>query len=245
MPAPEWNGLVPEDGRFESPNRNTRKPSNLVPTHIVIHVTGTDSLSSVEKTFMASNSVSAHYLVTKEGQLLQFVRDGHRAWHAGIDSPTRSLYRKGVARWTKYLKYFNWYKGYPSDAVYVDSDLKPVWDQTEAVFVARADGSPWSQYTYFLSRWPGNDVPINFEHDSDPNNFSIGIETLGFGSKNNDPAVYTPAMYASLRTLVLDLSQKYGIPLEKGRVVGHEDVNPIARFGWDPSGGFDWSRVHQ
>lgn len=53
----------------------------------------------------------------------------------------------------------------------------------------------------------------------------------------------TPAMYATLRTLVQDLSQKYSIPIEEGRIVGHEDVNPIARFGWDPSAGFDWSRI--
>lgn len=81
--------------------------------------------------------------------------------------------------------------------------------------------------------------------DSDPNNYSIGIETLGFGAKTNDPNIYTPAMYSALHTLVADLSQKYDIPMVKGRVVGHEDVNPVARFGWDPSAGFDWSRVYQ
>jgi hypothetical protein len=26
--------------------------------------------------------------------------------------------------------------------------------------------------------------------------------------------------------------------------VGHEDVNPIGRFGWDPNAGFDWTVVH-
>lgn len=246
MPAStEWNSLVPATNRFQSPNWNSRKPNSLTPTHIVVHVTGTDSLTSVKKIFLAAKSVSAHYLVTKDGQLLQFVPDGYRAWHAGIESTARNLYQKGASQWTRYLKYFSWYKGYPAGSLYVNGDLNPVWDKTEAVFVARADSQPWPEYDYFYSRWPGQDLPVNFNIDADPNNYAIGIETLGFGAKTNDPNVYTPAMYSALRALIGDLSQKYGIPKTKGRIVGHEDVNPIARFGWDPSAGFDWSRVYE
>jgi N-acetyl-anhydromuramyl-L-alanine amidase AmpD len=240
----EWNSLVPVANRLQSPNSNSRKPASLVPTHIVVHVTGTDDLASVRKTFMAADSVSAHYLVTKDGQLIQFVPDRYRAWHAGIETTARNLYRKGAAQWRRYLKYFTWYKAYPAGSVYVDGDLKPVWDKTEAVFVARADGQPWPEYDYFATRWPGQDLPINFDVDADPNNYAIGIETLGFGATTPDPAIYTAAMYATLRRLVTDLSQKYGIPMKKGRVVGHEDLNPLARFGWDPAAGFEWSRVY-
>jgi hypothetical protein len=148
------------------------------------------------------------------------------------------------AQWKRYLKYFSWYKGYPASSIYVDGDLEPVWDKTEAVFVARGDGQPWPEYNYFGSRWPGEDLPVNFEVDTDPNNYAIGIETLGLGAKTPDPTVYPPAMYSTLRSLVADLSQKYAIPMKKGRIVGHEDVNPLARFGWDPGSGFDWSVVH-
>ena len=246
MPAStDWNGVVLQANRFPSPNKNSRRPTTQTPTHIVIHVTGTDSLTSVKKTFLADKSVSAHYLVTKDGEVLQFVPDAFRAFHAGIETTARALYRKGISTWTRYLKYFSWYKGYPNVSVYVNGDLQPVWDKTEAVFVARSDGAAWPEYGYFTSRWPGREAPVNFEVDSDPNNYSIGIETLGFGSKGVDPAVYTLAMYASLRALVSDLCQKHGIPMTKGRVVGHEDVNPIARFGWDPSSGFDWSKVYK
>ncbi|WP_082805390.1 N-acetylmuramoyl-L-alanine amidase [Pseudomonas sp. BMS12] len=239
----EWNNLVPIQNRLESPNKNARRPSTTLPTHVVIHVTGTDSLPSVRKTFLASNSVSAHYLITKEGELFQFVPDASRAWHAGIDSNTRSLYKKGQEKWQCYLKYFNWYKGYPKDAIYVDGDLKPVWDKTEAAFVARADGLPWPEYSYFNERWPTEDLPINFDTDPDPNNYAIGIETLDFGSKKHDSTVYTDKMYKTLEHLVTDISKKYSIPMIKGRIVGHEDVNPIGRFGWDPAPGFDWSVV--
>lgn len=171
--------------------------------------------------------------------------DAFRAWHAGIDSNTRRLYNQGTEKWIKYLKYFNWYKNYPNDAIYVDGDLNPVWDKTEAAFVARADAQAWSEYDYFRARWPGLDVPINFAVDPDPNNYSIGIETLGFGAKSADADVYTDAMYKTLEQLVADLSDKYAIPLEKGWIIGHEDVNPIGRFGWDPAPGFDWSIVYK
>ncbi|UVM36377.1 N-acetylmuramoyl-L-alanine amidase [Pseudomonas sp. B21-017] len=243
--ANDWNVLVPEANCLMTPNKNSRKPAVATPTHIVIHVTGTNSLPAVKKTFLTENSVSAHYLITKEGEIYQFAPDAFRAWHAGIDSNTRRLYNQGTEKWIKYLKYFNWYKNYPNDAIYVDGDLNPVWDKTEAAFVARADAQAWSEYDYFRARWPGLDVPINFAVDPDPNNYSIGIETLGFGAKSADADVYTDAMYKTLEQLVADLSDKYAIPLEKGWIIGHEDVNPIGRFGWDPAPGFDWSIVYK
>lgn len=244
MPTEEWNELVPTENRFASPNYNSRKPADALPTHIVIHVTGTNDLASVTGTFLKKESVSAHYLVGRDGALFQFVPDTLRAWHAGVDSSTGKLYRKGKDVWQRYLRYFGWYHRYPGDALYVDGDLKPVWDTTEAMFVARADGSSWPEYDYFGMRWPGAQVPVNFDVEPDPNNYAIGIETLGFGAETPDPNVYPERMYARLRELVSNLSQKYQIPMEAGRVVGHEDVNPIGRFGWDPGAGFDWSRVH-
>ena len=83
MPAStDWNGVVLQANRFPSPNKNSRRPTTQTPTHIVIHVTGTDSLTSVKKTFLADKSVSAHYLVTKDGEVLQFVPDAFRAVRA-------------------------------------------------------------------------------------------------------------------------------------------------------------------
>jgi len=238
-----WNPLVLQDNRIQTNNFNSRVPATRRPSHIVIHVTGTTDFSSVKNTFTAPNSVSSHYLIHDNGEIFQFVPDEVRAYHAGIDKNTRALYRKSGKEWQKYLKYFSWYKGYPKDAIYIDGDLKPVWDKTEAVFVARSDGQAWSHFEYFNHRWD-IDKPINFEVDPDPNNYSIGIETLGFGSSSPDPSIYSDAMYFSLRTLVAALCTQYGIPNKKGFVVGHEDVNPVGRFGWDPSRGFEWARIH-
>jgi len=240
----DWNELVPPGNVLESPNKNARKPASMTPTHIVIHITGTADLASVKNTFLGPNSVSAHYLVTSSGELFQFVRDGGRAYHAGIDTNTRKLYRKGYGKWATYLKYFNWYKQYPQDAVYLDADANPVWDNSEAVFVGRGDGTAWPDFAYFRHRWQDLDIPVNFDTDGDPNNYSIGIECLSVGAKTADKAVYSDEMYETLEVLTKNLSDKYGIPRTKGRIVGHEDVNPIGRFGWDPNAGFDWTVVH-
>lgn len=173
------------------------------------------------------------------GELFQFVQGAERAWHAGIGSNTEKLYRQGFAWWSHYLKYFPWYKAYPDDAVYMDGDLNPVWDRTEAVFVATGDGMTWPHFGYFEQRWPDLETPVNFEVDSGPNNYSIGIEILSIGSKTQSKKAYSDEMYKALSRSIRNLSDKYGIPKAKGRIVGHEDVNPIARFGWDPNSGFD------
>jgi len=243
--ASDWNELVPPANRFDSPNRNVGGMAGGKPTHIVIHVTGTDNLQSVKNTFMNSaDQRSAQYVVAANGDLFQFVRDADRAWHAGIGASVRALYERQPSVWRRYLGYFPWYQGYPADAVHVDANLEPV-PRAAAVFVVRADGTPWPTYDYFGKRWPGQDLPVNYTVDHDPNRYAIGIETMGFGGPKPNPAVYPPAMYVTLDRLLADLSAKYGIPRQKGRIVGHEDVNPIERFGWDPNAGFDWSVAHK
>jgi hypothetical protein len=168
----EWNELVLPENIYSSPNYNSRRPSSKVPTHIVVHITGTDNFDAVMERFLRPNSVSAHYLVTPSGEIFQFVKDGGRAYHAGIDSNTRKLYERGFAVWSRYLKYFEWYKGYPVDAVYLDGDGQPVWDKSEAIFVVNFNGTTWSHFAYFTNRWPGMEIPVNFDSDPDPNNYS-------------------------------------------------------------------------
>ena len=237
----DWNELVNPNDIIETAKKNNRRNSVEKPTHIVIHITGTDDLESVKKKFL--ESVSAHYVIDKKGEIYQFVKDRYRAWHAGIQSSQRRLYKRANLQWLNYLWYFNWYKGYPDDAIYVDEDLKNVWDTDEAAFVKKADHSNWEQYNYFKERWPDKKVPVNFEIDSNPNNYSIGIECLSYGSKKPNSSVYTDQMYNSLDKLIDNLCGKYDILRSKENIVGHEDVNPLARFGWDPNSGFEWDRI--
>ena len=65
--------------RVESPNFDARRP-NLV----VIHHTTNSTLDTALDTLTSpERKVSAHYLIGREGRIVQLVDEGQRAWHAG------------------------------------------------------------------------------------------------------------------------------------------------------------------
>lgn len=67
----------------QSPNYKTGTPGRKI-TAIVIHYTGALSMESTVSWFMNPVAkVSAHYVVGREGQVLQMVHDQDVAWHAG------------------------------------------------------------------------------------------------------------------------------------------------------------------
>jgi N-acetyl-anhydromuramyl-L-alanine amidase AmpD len=234
-----WNPLVPPANRIDTTKKTVGRPVPK-PTHVVCHITGSNSLSSVINTF--KTSVSAHYLIAKDGALYQFVDEADQAWHAGIKSGVAALYGGAPASWQRFLYYFDWAK-YPQDSVLVDKNFQPVQGGHLATYVMRPDGSPWQDYKYFTERWGTAAGPVNFATNGNPNAYSVGIEILSIGAKTASAASYTPEMYATLATLVKDICTRHGIPQKKGTVLGHEDVNPIQRWGWDPNQGFDWNKV--
>ena len=65
----------------------------------------------------------------------------------------------------------------------------------------------------------------------------------GNGSLTNG---YTEEQYESLAKLINALCEDLNIERERKFIVGHEDVDPIARgnkkTGWDP-GHFDWDKL--
>jgi len=62
-----------------SPNFGER-----LPTFVVIHYTGADSASAAVRTLTSRQSqVSAHYLISRDGTIVQLVDERSRAWHAG------------------------------------------------------------------------------------------------------------------------------------------------------------------
>ena len=62
-----------------SPNFNERKP-----TFVVIHHTSDDSVDQALRTLAnPAWSVSAHYLIGRDGAIIQLVDERARAWHAG------------------------------------------------------------------------------------------------------------------------------------------------------------------
>lgn len=77
--TPKWIG---------SPNYKLGRGTHR-PTAIVIHI-AEGSAAAVDSWFKnPASSVSAHYLVTKAGDVHQYVREEDQAWHAGrVDHPT-------------------------------------------------------------------------------------------------------------------------------------------------------------
>jgi N-acetylmuramoyl-L-alanine amidase len=66
----EWVGTV---------NFNLRKPN-----FIIIHHTAQDSVQQTLKTFtLKQTSVSAHYVIARDGKVIHMLNDYLRAWHAG------------------------------------------------------------------------------------------------------------------------------------------------------------------
>lgn len=69
----EWIGTV---------NFNLRKPS-----FIIIHHTAQDSIQQTINTFTKTRTqVSAHYIISENGKVVQMLNDYLRAWHAGNSS---------------------------------------------------------------------------------------------------------------------------------------------------------------
>jgi len=189
----------------------------------------------------STEQASAHYLVKKDGTLVQFTKDSERSWHAGIKNYVQSLYDTGTLSWKKYLRYFGWYTGYPADAKYVKSDLTVATTPAQRALVARSDDSDWPAYSYWETRHGSRTSPINYDVSTDPNGYSIGIELLTVGGTSAKK--YEDGLYTGLHALLKDLCQKYEIPVDRSHIVGHEDVNPVERWGWDPNSGFDWTRA--
>ncbi|MEU5257740.1 peptidoglycan recognition family protein [Amycolatopsis sp. NPDC021455] len=72
---------------------------------------------------------------------------------------------------------------------------------------------------------------------------SIGIEHEGFAAKGT---WYTEAMYRSSAKLVGYLARKFGIPLDRAHIIGHDNVPgttpaTIKGMHWDPGPYWDWS----
>ena len=76
-PAPQRAG-IPTSWQG-SPNFDERKPN-----FVVIHHTGSDGVDQALRTLKdPARSVSAHYLIGRDGTIIQLVDERARAWHAG------------------------------------------------------------------------------------------------------------------------------------------------------------------
>lgn len=55
------------------------------PNYVILHQTGSDSVARSLSTLTdPQRRVSAHYLISRQGEVFQLVDEHHRAWHAGV-----------------------------------------------------------------------------------------------------------------------------------------------------------------
>ncbi|WP_394825460.1 N-acetylmuramoyl-L-alanine amidase [Pendulispora albinea] len=72
---------------------------------------------------------------------------------------------------------------------------------------------------------------------------SIGLEHEGFAAQGT---WYTEALYRSSARLVRYLALRYGIPLDRAHILGHDNVqgtvpNTVKNMHWDPGPYWDWA----
>lgn len=144
--AREWIG---------SPNFSPGR-AGYRPRAVVIHIMQ-GTLADTDSWFGTTKSqVSAHYGVSVEGVVHQYVQEGDTAWHAGrVSSPTWALLKPGV----------------------------------------------------------------------NPNLYTIGIEHEGW---SGNP--WSDATFQTSAALVGEISQRWGIPLDRDHVIRHRDIYALKPF---------------
>ena len=69
--------------QHQSPNCGSRR-GGLVPQFVILHYTAMASAdAAISYLCDPQAEVSAHYVISKSGQITQLVGEGQRAWHAG------------------------------------------------------------------------------------------------------------------------------------------------------------------
>ena len=110
-------------GRFKvawipSPNYNSRPEDALVDTIILHHTAGPTTSSCVRWFENPESQVSAHYVVGKDGSIIQMVMPFYRAWHAGVSKDARG--KEGLNNFTIGIEIVhtgNPTEAYPDDQV--------------------------------------------------------------------------------------------------------------------------------
>ncbi len=67
---------------FISPNQNDRA-NKQTPSLIILHYTGTKTMTEAHEIYMTEGLVSPHYMIDKDGSIRAYVSEENRAWHAG------------------------------------------------------------------------------------------------------------------------------------------------------------------
>lgn len=115
----------------------------------------------------------------------------------------------------------------------------------------RKDPNHGAQWDACWHRWHKKN-PTDLFPGASPNRAYVGIEVLPRQVRGLGILDFTDAQHDAVAALFADLGARHAFRFEWGRLVGHEDVNPIRRSdaggGWDPGAlravpRWDWNRV--
>jgi len=197
---------------------------------VCIHTTGVGVLSARDpvaralELYTTKSNPFPHYVLAPEGDLIQVAAESVCSWHAGIAADERKAYANG-----------SWLRQ-----------------------VGRAALSRWRL------EFPGMASPIDLIDGNDPNQAYISIELIPQAD-----ATFLDCQYEILSLWVRDVWERHDLPQHNkwegppivghwikmrraGRLVGHEDVEPLTRWnragGWDPGAlravpRFDWNKL--
>lgn len=184
--------------------------------HVIVHGTGEVALAKCLSLYVHSKT-QPHYMIDLAGELYQFCEEHEIAGHAGMPAAERLMYRAGYQHWSCFE-----------------------WDAENRIAVPGGQELP--RYRHWRDYWR---VGRNMESPLDiigpsPNHVSIGIELLS--PVRRGPNIYTDAQYGRLAALLIEISARYTLRLERGTVLGHSDVSPMRRY-YDPGDKFNWNKL--
>lgn len=214
------NGRSPLASKFVGRQENPRAANVF---GVVIHTTGSgvvyaarrkkiDPLDYAVKVYTDPNDRCGHYVVGWDGTIVQIVDETLRAQHVGYDIV----------------------------------DHRALLDGSWVKRVSVTAAALWK------ARWPNVHGPAYLFPGTSPNSVYIGIEMIPLedDADINIPApmavglTFTKAQHVAVAKLVNDIIDRWNLPANevlsaaKGRMVSHEDLQPLSRSdfggGWDP-----------
>ena len=147
------------------------------------------------------------------------------------------------------------------DNPYDMNQIREIFEESEISihYIIDRDGSAYCYIPESHSAWHAGvgEYADDEKYTNKMNKYSVGIEIVAIGSKN-DMAQYleeheydaldksligfTDAQYDTLKMLVPDICERNNIPFDREHVIGHQEYNPNKN---DPGELFDWNRIFE